>query len=337
MPPANILRLAKQVFCYALLWCAVAGVSPAVAQERPSDIGGIRGNRAELSITIKEGSSQLIGPMVTVKLYSLGSLVTQMTTSKGRVVFILNRLGDFTITADATGYRTAQKEISVPVAVEAEEELVLQRDSAPEALGSAGRPVLAPKAKEFLDKAFEALNESKLDQAEKNISEAAKLAPNHPDVLYLQGVILLRRGQAEQAQAVLEKTTQIDPQNSRAFTALGMAFMNENKYDSATAPLQQSIQLDPSNGEAHWMLARVLYRQEKYDTCLREAQQALSQSHGSQPEIELLIAQSQTAVGKFEDSAETLRTFLRTHPGDKGAAIARRWLDRLIADGKVRK
>jgi len=53
--------------------------------------------------------------MVTVKLYSLGSLVTQMTTSKGRVVFILNRLGDFTITADATGYRTAQKEISVPL------------------------------------------------------------------------------------------------------------------------------------------------------------------------------------------------------------------------------
>jgi len=335
MPLANILRLAKQVSCYTLLWCAI--FSPAVAQERPSDIGGIRGNRAELSITIKEGSSQLIGPMVTVKLYSLGSLVTQMTTSKGRVVFILNRLGDFTITADATGYRTAQKEISVPVAVEAEEELVLQRDSAPEALGSAGRPLLAPKAKELLDKAFEALNQNKLDQAERHVSEASKLAPNHPDVLYLQGVILLRRGQAEQAQAVLEKTTQIDPQNSRAFTALGMAFMNENKYDSATAPLQQSIQLDPSNGEAHWMLARVLYRQEKYDTCLREAQQALSQSHGSQPEIELLVAQSQTAVGKFEDSAETLRTFLRTHPGDKGAATARRWLDRLIADGKVRK
>jgi len=337
MPLANILRLSKQVSCCTLLWCAVAGVSPAVAQERPSDIGGLRGNRAELSITIKEGSSQLIGPMVTVKLYSLGSLVTQMTTSKGRVVFILNRLGDFTITADATGYRTAQKEISVPVAVEAEEELVLQRDSAPQALGSAGRPLLAPKAKELLDKAFDALNENKLDQAEKHVSEAGKLAPNHPDVLYLQGVILLRRGQAEQAQAVLEKTTQIDPQNSRAFTALGMAFMNENKYDSATAPLQQSIQLDPSNGEARWMLARVLYRQEKYDTCLREAQQALSQSHGSQPEIELLIAQSQTAVGKFEDSAETLRTFLRTHPGDKGAATARRWLERLIADGKIRK
>ncbi|GAC1642711.1 MAG: hypothetical protein NVS9B14_24220 [Candidatus Acidiferrum sp.] len=338
MPRTMIVGDWKQPVFYALLWCAITTVSsPAVAQERPSDLGGLRGNRAELSITIKEGSSQLIGPMVTVKLYNMGSLVNQMSTSKGRVVFILNRLGDYMITADAVGYRTAQKEVSIPVAVEAEEEIILQRDSAPQATGSAGRPLLAPKAKELLDKAFEALSENKLDQAEKHISEAGKLAPNHPDVLYLQGVILLRRGQAEQAQAVLEKTTQIDPQNSHAFTALGMAFMNENKYDLATAPLQQSIQLDASNWEAHWMLARVLYHQERYDICLQEAQQALSQAHGSQPEVELLIAQAQTAVGKFEDSAETLRTFLRLHPNDKGAATARRWLDRLVADGKARK
>src|SRR5205085_6345026 len=53
----------------------------------------IRGNRAEVSITIKEGSSQLIGPLVTVKLYYLGELTQQMTTPKCRVVFILNRLG----------------------------------------------------------------------------------------------------------------------------------------------------------------------------------------------------------------------------------------------------
>jgi len=331
------IRLAfsrSQLFLCFLLF---ASPTPSFCQDRSADQAGLRGNRAEVSITLKEGSSQLIGPLVTVKLFRMGSLAGTMTTTKGRVVFILNALGDYTITADAVGYRTAQKDISVPVAVEAEEEIVLQRDSAPEALGNAGRPVLAPKAKEFLDKAFEALNENKLDQAEKNISEAGNLAPNHPDVLYLQGVILLRRGQAAQAQTVLEKTTQIDPQNARAFTALGMAFINENKYDLAMVPLKQSIQLDPANWETHWTLARALYRQENFDASLLEAQQALGQSHGAEPAIELLVAQSQTAVGKFEESAETLRTFLRTHPNDKGAATARRWLDRLIADGKVQK
>jgi Flp pilus assembly protein TadD len=312
-------------------------VAPLVCQDRPADQGGIRGNRAEVSITIKEGSSQLIGPLVTVKLYYVGALAEQGTTTKGRVVFILNRLGEYTITADAVGYRSAQKEISIPVAVEAEEEIVLQRDASPEALGVAARPLLAPKAKEALDKALKALNDNKLDDAEKFLDVTAKLAPNHPDVLYLQGVLFLRRNQSEKAQALLEKATRMDPENARAFSALGMAFVNENRYDLAIAPLQRSARLDPNSWVTHYTLAKAFYHQEQFDDSFTESQLALAQSHGTEPAIELLLAQAQTAVGKYEDSAETLRNFLKNHPKDKGAATARRWLDRLAADGRILK
>lgn len=338
MLPAKLYPKSKPAALFALVLFSLETLSSsAAAQDRPADQGGIRGNRAELSITIKEGSSQLIGPLVTVKLYYLGTPAGQMTTSKGRAVFILNRLGDYTIAAEAVGYRTAQKEISIRVAVEAEEELILQRDSSTEALGASARPLLAPKAKEAVDKALQALNDNKLGEAEKNLDEAVRLAPNHPDILYLQGVLFLRQRHWEKARDVLEKTTQIDPKNAHAFSALGMAFLDENKYDLAIAPLQQSLQLDPVSWETHWTLARAMYHQEQYDGALKEAQQALSQSHGAEPAIELLIAQSQTAVGNFEDSAATLRDFLKSHPNDKGAATARRWLDRLAADGKIRK
>jgi tetratricopeptide (TPR) repeat protein len=315
------------------IWAAVS----VVGQERSEDMGGVRGNRAELSITIKEGSSQLIGPLVTVKLYRMGNLSEQMTTTKGRAVFILNELGDYTITADAIGYRSAQKEISVPIAVAAEEQITLQRDSNGEALGRDARPLLAPKAKESMDKALEALKENKLDQAEKLLDEAAKLAPNHPDVLYLQGVVFLRRNQPEKARGFLEKAAQVDPKNARVLSALGMALVNENRFDLAVAPLQQSAEIDPGRWDTHYALAKAFYNQQQFEGALQEAQRALGQSQGAEPAIELLMAQAQTAVGKFEDSAETLRTFLRLHPGDKGAATARRWLDRLIADGKVHK
>jgi tetratricopeptide (TPR) repeat protein len=306
-------------------------------QDRPADQGGIRGNRAEVSITIREGSSQLLGPLVTVKLYHVGALAEQRTTTKGRVVFILNRLGDYTIIADAVGYRSAQKEISIPVAVEAEEDIVLQRDSTPEALGMAARPILAPKAKEAMNKALQSLSDNKLDEAEKFLEEAAGLAPNHPDVLYLQGVVFLRRNRPEKAQAALEKATQIDPKNARAFSALGMAFVNESRYDLAIAPLQQAAQLEPNSWDTHYTLAKAFYYQEQFDEAFKESQLALAQSHGSEPAVELLVAQAQTAVGRYEDSAETLRSFLKNHPNDKGAATARRWLDRLAADGKILK
>src|SRR5690348_12000112 len=160
LPSKPLIRMV--LACAAMVMWAAAGL---VGQDRnrSSDVGGIRGNRAELSITIKDNSSQLIGPLVTVKLYRMGNLSGEMSTTKGLTVFILNDLGDYVITADAVGYRSAQKEISVPVAVAAEEEIVLQRDSAGEALGSAGRPLLAPKAKETMDKAAQALKENKLD------------------------------------------------------------------------------------------------------------------------------------------------------------------------------
>ena len=321
----------------AYVTAAMCAVMLVAGQERSDDMGGVRGNRAELSITIKEGSSQLVGPQVTIKLLYMGTVSQQMTTTKGRAVFILNNLGDYTITADAIGYRSAQKDISVPIPVAAEEQITLQRDLKGEALGADARPLLAPKAKESIDKALEALKANKLADAEKSLDEAAKLAPNHPDVLYLQGVVSLQRGEPEKARSFLEKAAQVDPKNARVLSALGMALVNESRFDLAIAPLQHSLDIDPERWDTHYALAKAFYNQQQFDGALHEAQQALGKSHGSEPAIELLIAQAQTAVGKFEDSADTLRTFLRLHPDDKGAATARRWLDRLIADGKIRK
>ena len=317
------------------LACLLAFVSPLSAQDQSADLGAIRGNRPEVAITIKEGTSQLIGPLVTVKLYYQGALAAQMATDKGRVVFILNRLGDYTVTADAVGYRSAQKEISIPVAVEAEEEIILQRDSAPEALGPSAAPLLAPKAKDAFDKSLEALHDGKLDKAQKHIDEALKLAPNHPDVLYVQGVIYLRRAQWDKAQSVLEKATQLDPKHAPALSALGMAFVDAGKYSEAVVPLQQSLAINSAGWETHWALGKAYYYQGQYDGALAQSQEALKQSNGAAPQVELLLAQSLTAVGRYEDSAQALREFLKRHPDDSGAALAKRWLQRLAADGKI--
>jgi predicted Zn-dependent protease len=70
---------------------------------------------------------------------------------------------------------------------------------------------------------------------------------------------------------------------------------------------------------------------------LKEAQEALAESHGASPEIELLVAQALTAVGRYEDAAQTLRDYLKNLPRDAGAATVLKWLDRLAADGKIRR
>ena len=252
-----------------------------------------------------------------------------------QVTRILSSLGNYTISAEANGYRSAQKDVSFSVAGNAEEELILQPDSTAEALGTSARPLLAPKAKEALEKGLQALNDEKLDQAEKLVGEAMKLAPGNPEVLYVQGVVYLKRRNWAKAQSVLEKATQIDPNHARAFAALGMALADEGKYDQAIAPLERSLQLDPGGWETHWTLGKAYYHHEQYDEALKTSQEALAESHGAAPEIELLVAQSLTAVGRYGDAAQTLRGFLKNHGDQPGAASARRWLDRLTADGKI--
>src|SRR5262249_30611875 len=233
------------------------------------------------------------------------------------------------------GYKPGRGDVSVPIPVKAEVDIYLEAETGAANPIAPGQLVLAPKAKEALEKGLQALRTNRLDDAERHLKEAMKLAPGHPDVLYLQGVLYLERQNWTEAQRVLEKATQIDPNHARALAALGTALCNQGKYDAGIGPLEKSVQLSSGGWETHWTLARAYYYRKQYDAALKTSQQALLESNGKAPQIELLVAQSLTAVGRYEESAQTLRTFLKNHENDPEAVTARRWLDRLVTAGKV--
>jgi len=336
-----ILPAARTFFLSLLVLAGFGTLFAASVQGQASvaDEGTFRGNRAEISVTLRESEGgATITSSGTIKVYMNGRLIAQAATSNGKASFVVGAgAGTYTLAATATGYKPAQKDVSLSMALDDQEEIFLTRDSAAnETAGVPGKPILAPKAKEEVDKAVKALTDNKLDEAEKDLDEAAKLAPNHPDVLYLQGVVYLKRGNFAKAQASLETVTQLDPNNAPALTALGMAYLDQGKYQQAVPVLQHSLGLESGAWEAHWTLARAYFRSAQYEDALKESQAALEASHGAEPNIELLVAQSLTAVGRYEDAAETLRSFVKNHPSDPGADKARHWLDRLAADGKIK-
>ena len=67
------------------------------------------------------------------------------------------------------------------------------------------------------------------------------------------------------------------------------------------------------------------------------ADQAHIESHGSSAQAELLLAQCLTVMGRYEDSAQVLREFLKYNADGPYATTARHWLERLTADGKIRQ
>jgi tetratricopeptide (TPR) repeat protein len=319
--------------------CALCIATPVRCQDSSAEMNLNRGDRAEIAVTVRDASGQEISAPAMVKIYKSGVPTDQAAAKKGRAFFILSGLGEYTVVVSATGYESSQKDVSIPVALRSEVEIVLKRTpGANETTGVPGKPVLAPKAQEEFDKGLQALSAGKIKDADKHVSEAMKLAPGHPDVLYLQGVLDLKKQNFVEAQSVLEKATQVDPSYARAFSALGMAQYDQKKYQEAIASLEKSLQLDPATGwETNWSLAEAYYQAGQYDAAVKMSQEALAKSNGKAPEIELLVAKSLVAVGRFDDAAADLRDLVKNHGDRPEAATARRYLDRLAADGKIAK
>lgn len=322
-----------------LLGLLVASLSMAltIAHSQESASQGMpRTDRPEIAVTVRDNAGAVITAAGTVKLYRDGMPAGSAGLSRGRAYLGSVGFGSYTVVVDATGYKETQRDVNVSISMRYEVDATLQRDSAPDAgVGVPAKPLLAPKAKEALEKSLKALSKNKLSEAEKYIAEALQLAPNHPDVLYVQGVLFLDQQKFPQAQSVLEKASQMDPSSAQAFSALGMSLADQGKYDQAVPQLERSLQLGAGTWETHYALGNAYYQSQQYDQALKTSQLAWTESNGKAPQIELLVAKALTAVGKYEDAAQALRDFLK-HYGDRPeAATARRYLDRLTNDGKI--
>ena len=83
------MNRALVLFGSCALWPASASSQASVADE-----GTLRGNRAEISVTLRERGGDVITTPGVVKIYRSGALIGQTPTAKGHARFILNT-GDY--------------------------------------------------------------------------------------------------------------------------------------------------------------------------------------------------------------------------------------------------
>jgi len=308
-----------------------------LARCQVNTIPGNRGRQVQIDVTIRDSSGEIVSEQAHVELFLNGTPCDQRSTSNGRVTFSISDLGRFTAVVTAPGYQPGQGELSVSEPVKVEMEVDLEREHAGIAAVGA-EAILAPKAREALDKGMQALREEKLEAAEKALDQAAKLAPNNPQVLYEQGVLALKKLDWAKAQSALERVTQMQPNSAGALAALGMALCNQKKYAAAIPPLEKSLALEPAAGwQTHWSLAESYYHNQRFAEALKVSEQAEAKSNGEVPAVDLLVARSLTAVGRYEDSAKVLRELVKNHGDGPEGATARRFLERLAADGKIQQ
>jgi len=334
--PCGPLRHALAVL--PLLLCQLFLSTSTEAQDGTSESSG-RLTTGAIVVIVRDARGEPLTMPATVSLYSSdGMPMGQLSIVSGRQATFRNiRPGSYTVEVEASGYTKVREGAMLPMTGEVHVDVYLHPESStdPVVLSGPGVPLLAPKAKKELEAGLAALRSGDLNKAQKHLESAGHLAPNHPEVLYLLGMLYMQTNDLPRAEGFLGKATQMDPQQAPAQTALGVVLVNERKFGEALPPLGKALELDARSWEARWALARCYYYQRNYEGAVRESRQALQDSNEKAPEIGLVVAASLTALGRYEESGAILREFLQQHPDNRGAARARRWLDHLQQSGKI--
>jgi len=264
-----------------------------------------------------------------VELYTFDGTPHGRTTAQGIAPVTFPNLapGSYYVQVSAPGYLRTREDASVALPMPLEVYVYMRTEAAassPAAPG--GPPVLAPKAREELQRALDALRANDLKEAQKRLDRAEKLAPGHPDVFYLQGVLYIRLNDAAQAQRVLEKATQLDPKHARALAALGTVFSNQGEFAKAIPILRRAVELNDRAWETQWTLATAEYHERQFEQARDHARRAFLLSQDKAPEIQLLLAQALVALGERDKAVRELEAFLVRHGDHPKAPAVRRWL-----------
>ena len=272
-----------------------------------------------------------------VELYTFDGTPHGRTTAQGiaPVTFADVPPGSYYVQVSAPGYLKTREDANVDAPMPIDVYVYMRTEGA--GLSPAappGPPVLAPKVRDELQRGLDALRANDLKEAQKRLDSAAKLAPGHPDVFYLLGVLYIHLNERAQAQQALEKATQLDPKHARALAALGTVLSNQGEFAKAIPLLRRAVELNDRAWETQWTLATAEYHERQFEQARDHAQQALNLAGGKAPEIRLLLAQALAALGQQEKAAEQLRSFLTSYPDHAKAPLARRWLVQLQQNPK---
>ena len=82
-------------------------------------------------------------------------------------------------------------------------------------------------------------------------SKALLNGPEHADLFYKKGLLLVLGKMNEDAVPEFEKALEKDPKNAQAYEGLGLAYFQMQKYEQAKSSFQNAIQLDPKLWKAH--------------------------------------------------------------------------------------
>jgi tetratricopeptide (TPR) repeat protein len=130
-------------------------------------------------------------------------------------------------------------------------------------------------ASDYLAEGDEAMQSTRLAEAENAYQQAAKIAPNDARPHLALGSLYLFERKPPQAQSELMKALELQPGNAKAHAMLATAYSAQSELGLAEAQGRAAVALDPAKAEYRMSLGNTLQSEQKFSAAEAEYRTAI--------------------------------------------------------------
>ena len=189
-----------------------------------------------------------------------------------------------------------------------------QSGQGPEAEAAVARALELDPDRAVAADAAEALEEGRVQDAEKALRAHLADKPDDPLALRLLGRVAMESGRRGAAIRLLERCVASAPDFILAHNDLADLYMKEDRFEEALASVDRALELDPELAHSWVFRANVLSRAQRHDEALAAYDRALSLSPGHSGAMAGKGHVLKT-VGRTTEAIGVFRECLRAHPG----------------------
>lgn len=176
-----------------------------------------------------------------------------------------------------------------------------------------GAQVKGPAAR--LERAAALIGGNQLAEAERQLNQILKVAPEEAAALNLLGAIRAKQGRLDEADALFSRAVRSDDAFAGAHMNLAHLYLLRGQPEKAVAELKEVLRLEPANAEAGYRLAWLLLSQNRFDECIGFVEQLKQSQKLSAPTLAVL-GEAHLKKGDRAEALSALKSAVELKPDE---------------------
>ena len=175
-------------------------------------------------------------------------------------------------------------------------------------------------AAQMLRQAFAHYQAGRGEAAQAALAELQKLAPQHPDVLHLEGLLALGRGDAAAAETAIRRAIEAAPEQAGYYSNLGNALRHQNRPAEALAAYDRAVELAPELAGSYLNRGTLRAELEDAEGAIADFRRLID-LNGERPGPWMRLGRYYVQLGRFEAARDVFEEGL-ARLGRQGALLA---------------